>query len=273
MLSFAKVLRKSKAIIRKGPSTLRIVFYSKLGYWPVDRIDGCELQAIPTYCISLVRAQARRRMMATQAERMGLSQFRIVDAVDSRNLDYESLERDGRYNESACRAHHPDGISLNHIACSLSHAALYDLIARSGDPISLIVEDDALFVTRRMMRFRLADVPADFDVIFLNAFLDQTPPRGHIQGMVYDDSSFAGSTAAYLISAKGAQKLRDASLPVIHGADGLLGRSMIPRPGEDHPFKQKGAFTQITSYILYPELAINGSTRHYHVTEVGKETS
>jgi len=269
MPNLARIWRKSKAIARKGPSTLRNIVYARLGYWPVSRIDGCDIQPIPTYCVSLTRAQSRRRLMAKQAETMGLSRFRILDAVDSRNLDYERLKQDGLYDETVCRKYHPNGLSLNEIACSLSHATVYDLIVENGDPVALIVEDDALFVTRRVSRFRLADIPADFDVVFLNAFLDREPPRGHIQGMIYDDSSFAGSAAAYIVSAQGARKLRNVSRPVIHAADGLLGRSMCTLPGEEnHPFRQRGAATTITGYILYPELVINGSIGHYHLSEV-----
>jgi glycosyl transferase family 25 len=134
--------------------------------------------------------------------------------------------------------------------------------------VALILEDDALFMHRRLRAFRLGDVPDDFDVVLLNSFLTREPPGGRIRRNIYDVSSYHGSAAAYLLSAKGAVKLMKAYRPVVHAADGLIGRCMELFPGELSPFKQIGAATQLRCYLAYPDCVLNGSTSHYHTSEV-----
>jgi glycosyl transferase, family 25 len=255
-------------ILRKGPSYARNIVYSKLRYWPVSRIDGCDLQAVPAYCISLERAVSRRRLIQGQVDRLGLKQFEFVKAIDSQQLNVDSLTRSGQIDRIVSRRYHPGGLTLNEIACSLSHRLAYAEVVARRHPVATILEDDALFVARRMRRFTVADVPQDFDVVLLNSFLFDDPPRGRVRGMVYEATSYRGSAAAYLVSQSGAQKLLEASAPVIHAADGLLGRCMELPPGERHPFKQVGATTTIKSYIVYPDCVLNGSTAYYHTSDV-----
>ena len=154
------------------------------------------------------------------------------------------------------------------VACSLAHGIAYARIVERGHHVALVIEDDTLFISRRVSRVNLVDVPSDFDCIFLNAFLSDEPPLDHLVGMGYKDTSYNGSASAYLISASGAQKLAAACLPVIHAADGLLGRYLTLTAGDSHPFRQRGATTSIRGYIIYPECALNGSVSHYHASEI-----
>ena len=78
--------RKIAAVVRKCPATLRNIVFARLGIWPVGRIDGTDVQDIPTYCISLTRAAGRRELMNRQARQLGLKRFEFVDAVDAREL-------------------------------------------------------------------------------------------------------------------------------------------------------------------------------------------
>lgn len=263
-----RLRRKAKAIVRKGPSTVRNLVYSRLGIWPVGHIDGCDLQNIPTYCISLPRAAKKRGIIQSQVRKLGLKQFEFIDAVDAHDLDREHLIESGLLDDAMTLKFHNEILTMNEVACSLSHAAAYERIVDRAHPVALVLEDDALFISRRVRRFRLEDVPPDFDCVFLNTFLSDEPPQDHVKGPIYEDTSYAGSAAAYLLSAEGAIKLATACSPVVHAADGLLGRSLELRGEEDHPFRQQGATTSIRTYIVYPDCVLNGSVSYYFVSDV-----
>lgn len=264
----AGFLRKATAVVRKGPATLRNILFSRLGIWPVSAIDGCDLQEIPTYCVSLKRATAKRSLMKRQAEGLGLKHFEFVDAVDARAIDREALARAGRIDPESSLRFHGRTLTPAEIGCSLSHGLAYERIVARGHRVALVLEDDALMLSRRLRRIRLDDIPGDFDCAFLNSFLLHRPPEEHIRGMVYRDTSYGGSTAAYLVSAAGANKLARTYVPVVHGSDGLLGRCLPLKQGEEHPFRQMGAPTTLIAYVLYPDAVINGSVSYYHVSEV-----
>lgn len=268
MIALDLAKRKFSAVLRKGPATLRNIVFSRLGIWPVGRIDGADLQGIPTYCISLTRASRRRELMLRQAEGLGLNRFEFVDAVDSRMLDRGDLAARGVIDEERTRQFHTRPLTINEIACSLSHGLAYQRIVEREDPVALVLEDDALFLRRRIARVRLSELPSDFDCVFLNTFLLHDPPRGRVGRSIYSDTSYAGSAAAYLLSLTGARKLASVRRPVIHAADGLLGRSLGQPEGLSHAFRQVGARTTIRAYICHPDAVVNGSVEHYHVSDV-----
>jgi glycosyl transferase family 25 len=259
---------KSRAVIRKGPATLRNIAFAKMGIWPVADLAGADLQQIPAYCISLKRAVNKRRLMEQQAKALGLRHFEFVDAVDARDLDRTELISSGAINDIETLRYHPSVLSLNEIACSLSHALAYQRIVDKGNPLSLVLEDDALFVTRRARRFRLSELPAHVDIAFLNSFLSQEPPVARISQFIFADSSYSGSAAAYLLTDIGAQKLLSAARPVVHAADGLLGRCLALPKNESHPFRQVGVNLALAACIVYPDVVLNGSTCHYHLSDV-----
>jgi glycosyl transferase family 25 len=269
LIAVSRVRRKLRAIVRKGPSTFRNVVYSWLGIWPVSSLDGADLERIPTYCISLRGATRKRDLVERQARVLGIRRFEFVDAVDARDIDRGRLAAEGKLDDDASRRHHGRLLSTNEIACSLSHGRTYELIARRDHEFALIIEDDALFVSRRLRDFRFSDVPADFDCVFLNAFLSREPPADHRRGMIYGDASYAGSSAAYVVSRSGVRKLVASYLPVFHAADGLLGRNLGSADGAHESFRREGARTELRAYLCHPDCVLNGSASHYHVSEVG----
>jgi glycosyl transferase family 25 len=235
----------------------------------VSALDGADLEQIPTYCISLRRAVRKRQLVERQARTLGIRRLEFVDAVDAREIDRARLRADGKLDDDASRRHHGRLLSPNEIACSLSHGRAYELIVRRDHDFALIVEDDALFVSDRLRRFRFADLQDDFDCVFLNAFLSRDPPADHRHGMIYGDASYAGSSAAYVVSRVGARKLADSYLPVVHAADGLLGRNLGSLDDAGGSFRREGAQTLLRCYLCYPDCVLNGSASHYHVSEVG----
>jgi GR25 family glycosyltransferase involved in LPS biosynthesis len=133
---------------------------------------------------------------------------------------------------------------------------------------ALIIEDDALFRTRRLSRLQFESIPPGTDMVFLNAFLDATPPLDRIAPGLYADTSYAGSAAAYIVSLSAAEKLLEAAVPVVHAADGLTGRVLALPPNGSHPFRQKGVSLSLKAVLAYPEAVTNGSTEHYYRSSI-----
>ncbi len=262
------VFTKGRAIARRGLPVLRNVVFARLGIWPVGSLKEHWLADVPVYCISLARAVQRRRLMEVQVKNMGLRHFDFVDAVDSRSLTAEKVRAEGLYDSATCLKYHSRDLSMNQIACSLSHAAVYRLIVERAHPWALIVEDDALFRTSRIMRLNQESIPDGIDMLFLNAFLDKTPPLDPISLNVFADTSYQGSTAAYMVTTSAAERLLEAALPVVHAADGLTGRVLALPSGSSHPFRQRGVSLTLSAAIVYPEAVTNGSTEHYHSTTI-----
>jgi glycosyl transferase family 25 len=262
------VLTKCSAIVRRGLPSLRNVVLARLGVWPVSSLAVHWLSDLPIYCISLTRATERRRLMAAQVRKMGLRRFEFLDAVDARTLTMEQLLESGTYDSVTCRQFHSRDLTINEIACSLSHAAAYRRVVEEGHPWSLILEDDALFRTRRIARLHWKDIPQGIDMVFLNAFLDRTPPLDPIGPQLFRDTSYNGSAAAYMVSLDAATRLLAAALPVVHAADGLTGRVLALAPGHTHTFRQRGVSLTMNAVIVYPEAVTNGSTEHYHTSSI-----
>lgn len=263
-------LRKTRKAIRR-PDLVRNRILGELNFWPVSRLKSDEIRAIPTFCISMVSSQRRRRLMLRQAKSLGLARFEFIDAFEASSLDPGLLERDGLIDPAETELHHGSRLYDVEIACSLSHAEAYDRVVDEQLPYAIIVEDDALFVSRQLDALRLKDLPTDLEVLFLNAFLDREPPGGHIGGSIYTDSSYAGSGAAYLVTLTAAAKLAAVARPVIHASDGLLGRSLSWQGTQPHEFRQQGARTQLEGYIVYPFAALNGSDCRFTATSLVRE--
>lgn len=256
------------AVFKRGLPTLRNIVYSKLGIWPVSSLSDHWIVDIPTLCISLRNASARRKSVETQVRTIGFRNFEFIDAVESSKLSLESVQASGEYDDVRSRQFHTKGLSLNEIACSLSHAIAYQRIVDRQYAWALILEDDVLFRTRRLRRLRFEEIPTDVDIVFLNAFLDTTPPTNQITQSLFSDHSYLGSSAAYLVRLATAQKLLRESRPVTHAADGLLGRSLSWSNTSPHAFRQQGVAITLTAAVVYPEAATNGSVEHYYHSAV-----
>ena len=264
------IFKKGAAILRRGPLVARNILLARLRRWPVSRITGHWINEIPVYCVSLPTATERRSLILSQVENIGIRNFRFVDAVQASDLTYDKVASDGLYASEICRHFHGRDLRLTEIACSISHAKTYQLISGSTAPWSLIIEDDALFRARRLARFTWQQIPTDAQIVFLSSFLHERPPKDKISHHVYGGESYAGSTAAYLISREAAEVLALSAIPVVHAADGLLGR-VTNRP-DIVPERYRDIVRQpmLRSAIVHPELIYNGSVEYYHLSAIGK---
>jgi len=255
---------KFQEVARRGLPSLRNVVFSWFDFWPTTSLRGHWIQQTPVYCINLAREQRRRSIILRQAQRLGLGKLKLVEAVDASRLSYEQLAADGLYDHAESLRWHKSGLSINEVACSLSHAECYRRIVDCDEQWSLVIEDDALFRAGRLRRLSLADIPDWADIAFLNAFYKESPPNGRLTGAWYDDSSYAGSGAAYLVRKSAAAALLKAALPAVHAADGLLGRALRWDSTTTHEFRQQGCSLQLRTVMTYPEAVTNGSTEHYY---------
>jgi glycosyl transferase, family 25 len=237
-------------------------------YFPVKPIHNSEMKDIPIYCISLRNACDRRRFMERQVTKAGFRNFIFFDAIDANNLDVDKLISNGVYNDDLAKKYHNRSLNKGEIACSLSHGGVYELILKNNNSMSLILEDDTLFVSDLINAIDVSIFPEDWDIVFLSSFYTKSPPLGHVEGNLYSTESWEGSCAGYIVSKKGAIKLANAYLPVIHAADGFVGRSMECIDGDSHSFKQKGASVKINSYLIYPDPIINGSSSGFWNTSL-----
>lgn len=240
------LLKKSRAVILKGPATARNILFSQFDYWPVRRLRNERIRQLPIYCVSLTTAVRRRQIIARQALRMELTAFTFLDAVATTHLDRAKLEREGLYDDAAANKFHGRSLTMSEIACSLSHGRAYDVIVSRGHEVTMVVEDDALFIPSRLDRVDLDVLPLGWDIVFLNAFVVNGRPRRRISGHLYHGDAYMGSSAAYLLSRNGARRLAEGYKPVIHAADGYLGDKSLAR------------------LMYYPDCVLNGSVCHYY---------
>lgn len=264
----SRVAAKLRAVAMRGLPSLRNVVFSSVDFWPVRPLGDHWSCSLPVYCISLTRAWRRRAIVARQVARLGLRRFEFVDAVDSSSFTVESAIGDGLYNETESRKWHRNGLTKNEIACSLSHAECYRRIVDAEHPLALVLEDDALFHSGRLKRLERADLPPWADIVFLNSFLATPTPRDRISARVFADTSYNGSGAAYIVTQHAAKRLLAEAIPVIHAADGLLGRALAWDGPSDHPFRQQGSELRFRGAIVHPDIVINGSVEHYYRTSI-----
>ena len=258
-MELPKILRKLKTVIR-NPIVLLYYTYGKVGYFPIDVITNSNLLNIHIYCINLQHSLRRRKFMEKQVKKAGFTNFQFVEGLDGSLLEMSQLIEDGLYDDESARKYHNRPLRLGEIALSLSHGRVYEKIVEKRHRIALILEDDALFMVKRLNTVKISHFPSDWDLVFLSSFLSVVPPKGHITGNLYTTESWEGSAAAYLISLNGASKLAEIYKPVIHAADGLVGRNMDCPVGEKHHFKQQGARKKLNTYLIYPDCILNGSS-------------
>ena len=162
----------------------------------------------PIYAISLARAQERRANIKRRLDALGAN-YEIVDAVDGAVLT--SADYENRFCPEEWRIKYGYKMVRNEIGCFLSHYNLWQRVAEGDDECALIVEDDAIWdddfadvvcaLARCEWRWEVVNLRAARGKI--NRALCELPGGRKLvrcRRQVF-------STAAYLISRAGAEKL------------------------------------------------------------------
>ena len=244
------LLKKTHAVIVKGPATARNIAFSHFDYWPTRPLANETLRNMPVYCVSMTSATRRRRIIDRQVAQMGLTAFEYVDAIEATGLSRDQIIEAGLYDETAALGLHQRPLRLTEIAGSLSHGIAYERIVARGHPMAMVIEDDALFCPAELDRVDLAALPPGWDIAFLNSFIESGPPRNRIADTLYKGDAYTGSAAAYLVSLQGARILVSGYKPVTHAADGYTGRN------------------DITRLMYYPDSVLNGSVCYYYTSSL-----
>lgn len=236
---------------------------------PKEKDEWTSVQG--TYCINLDHRQDRWAYMCQQFERLRLPVQRRR-AVDGTRVDVFSLLAEGTLSAEAIqRLSLPDeekafGIDLTRgaIGCALSHIELWREILseyekgdgsdQERDAIYLVMEDDCKFLpdfSARLLEERLAEVPADWQMIFLGG-VDALGAQHLLQVSPGVRRVYHGSreTTAYLVNIAGIRAALDVCVPLTWQLDTALTRT-VRLISESPPLAYT---TSPTGYLLWPPL-------------------
>ena len=174
---------------------------------------------IPTFVVSLARAQNRRQQICQHLREFGID-FRLIDAVDGRTLPPEEVARI----VEPGRQMHPGAIG-----CYLSHLEIYRQMLAEKLPLALVLEDDARLSPRCADFLRAVRPSTGFDYCFLDS--DDHNDRGPVY-FDRDDaielapgyrahrlSAGPQTTHAYMITLEGARKRLEHAYPLRKAID------------------------------------------------------
>lgn len=181
----------------------------------------------PVYLINLPRAEQRRRFALRQLAEIGSVPV-MVDAVDGRQLNLERLIEEGVYSPDQANEAFSRQLSMPEIGASMSHYNVYRKIVERGDPVALILEDDALFLPGFTQKLQSAcrQLPEGWGVLNLNCPCTRYERAGE-SIVKYDGvGSLPVACSAYLVSRRGAELLISNALPIRYPADSLVGRGL-----------------------------------------------
>lgn len=165
---------------------------------------------LPTYIINLAGAIERREAIAKQCSKVPFLETTFVTAVSGKELCYSEASKLG-YNKQERSRRFNNDMSLNEIACFLSHRYTLELFLKSGDPHCLILEDDALFSSSfESVVSYLINKTKGWDLIDLEP--RKTSLSGHFitalndKNSLYIPKKIGSGTTALLYSREGALK-------------------------------------------------------------------
>lgn len=186
--------------------------------------------------------QPHRLLKITQHLQSHGTDFQRVSALRDTDVRHTSLV--SRVCEAVCS----DGM----IGCHASHALCWSAMMQHDLANALILEDDARLTddAMQLLPLALADLPDDWDVVFLGCFacdnpnivermLDKNPRQGGTVGPNLIIPDMVLGTHAYAVSNKGAKKLLELLLPIRYHVDWMI-----------NSHKQ-----QLAIYSVYPSIA------------------
>lgn len=205
------------------------------------------------WVLTIPRNQDRQRFMKRQLK--GL-EFEFFEGVDGKTLSIDDPRLDLRGAEF--RNHRL--VRVNELACTMSHLVIFQAIIDRGLERVLILEDDAIFLSRTSswVSYSLARLPADWELLYLGyrdgelrgfvrEFLELFGRRRNSADVVSRSVGRGLRTAAghdythaYAVTNVGARKLLEGGYPVSHTADGWLEHKVLER--------------KVVAYITVPKI-------------------
>lgn len=179
----------------------------------------------PVWVISLRESKDRRHQISHQLKAAGLV-YEFQDAVNGRDLSDETLS--DCYDPYGAVTHTGGQLSLGAIACTLSHAALWQRMLDENIDEVIILEDDAVLTTDfvPLIENRAAFTP-DWELVLLYSGTSRysiwRQSRVYHQFKLVKFVSYVAGAVAYIIRKPAAEKLLKAGIPVCAPADYLTG--------------------------------------------------
>ena len=170
--------------------------------------------SVPVYVINLARSQDRWDALRASADKFSVDLHR-VEAVEGKLLADGEL---GNFDEAGFRRKHGKIALPAEIGCYFSHIRALEAIIEAQDPYAVIVEDDVSFTPDFVSFVAKATGLRGWDVIKL---VNHRTAAFRSFYKVNSDLSVGrcmhgplGSSAAYIVSKEGAQKLLAALRPM-----------------------------------------------------------
>lgn len=236
------------------------------------------------FVVTLRRATDRQ---ARVRERLEGLRYEFFWGTDKREIDIATLERTGIYSEARARHMHRNGkaMPLGHIAASISHRSIYELVVRNGWSRVLVFEDDVMPRTEDLAEVEatLAELPAGWDFVYLGyehgerfSAWDRVKqatylPLAALRLIKWTPRQVLGLNAkpyskhlrragkhygahAYAVSLNGAKRLLEAQTPVVFHCDQLfiwlcIGGELEAFVTEPKLFEQDSLLGRTGSYI------------------------
>lgn len=177
-----------------------------------------EINSLPIWVINLKQDEARRIFMAEQLNRLGLS-FEFVEAVDGREVEKDDL---GFYSPILARKLFDRELLPGELGCALSHIRLWEKMVNENIQEALILEDDIYIGTSFVGVLKHRDkLPDHWEHINFCTWTSVKPIGSPIvdiyRACIFID--FPYSTAAYLLTKGGAEKLLKGCIPIYRPID------------------------------------------------------
>lgn len=180
--------------------------------------------SLPTFLINLARDGERLATMAQQLDALGLP-WQRVEAVYGRDLP--PAERQRLYDAQANQRQHHQALVDGEIGCYASHLRVWQQVQAQGLPMALVLEDDMDLLPPLLPTLAaLASRPCGWDMVKLigrpQEPVAQRWPLGQAEGSALSLIRYRrvpSLTGAYVISARGAQRLLTVRPPFFRPID------------------------------------------------------
>jgi hypothetical protein len=177
--------------------------------------------------ISLPDSKRRRQVESLQSKHLDISVFGAVDGRDVKHDEDYLVWGKLRviYDRKRCMDQHGRLLLDGEIGCALSHFALYEEFYRSGDPVIMILEDDAHLISDDVTIRNVIDLTYPYDSWDICYVQDGAYTKiGNVNGVDRVRQGVA-RTHGYMVTRRGVQKLLS-GFSLHSAADGFLHRTL-----------------------------------------------
>ncbi len=206
------------------------------------------------FVISLPDMRDRRARMLAQMQELGIDNFTMLEAVDGRSLDQETMIQSGDLvlNDWIGRY-----LNAGELGCLLSHIRVWQTILEKGVRTAIVLEDDVelRLDAPALLDEIMGEMPSNWDIIHLHSTVAVGCGEGNDKGRtrlsdhVWKGNAEGGGTVAYALSARRGvvEFLLELVRPLKYAADGYTNWPT-------------GAWTggKWNGYIIHPFLCSHG---------------